>query len=154
MSSKFLTTLLASAAILVLNTACAEPDGKAGENIEAASTDTASTETASTEAKSTEGTPIESAPVDAASPPKEAAQRWTDAMHIPVDGSSLEAFNESLEKIKAQAKENEYTTLTNAIDYMVIYDLAAKRDRAKVAANLDGLTGAEIVDKVHWRKGR
>jgi malonyl CoA-acyl carrier protein transacylase len=75
-------------------------------------------------------------------------------MHIPVDGSSLEAFENSLEQIKEQVTAAEYTTLNNAIDYLLVYDLAAKRDRTKLAANLDGLTAEQIIEKVQWRKGK
>jgi len=73
-------------------------------------------------------------------------------MQIPVDGSSLDAFNASLETIKAQAQEPSYITLENAIQYLLVYDLTANRDMTKLAKNLDGLTGAEIVGRVKWRQ--
>jgi hypothetical protein len=73
-------------------------------------------------------------------------------MQIPVDGSSLEAFNESLAKIKEQAQEANYISLEQAIKYLLVYDLGAGRDRAKLARNLDGLTGDQIIERVHWRK--
>ncbi len=73
-------------------------------------------------------------------------------MQIPVDGSSLEAFNESLAKIKEQAQEPNYISLEEAIKYLLVYDLSAGRDRAKLAKNLDGLTGDQIIDRVSWRK--
>ena len=71
-------------------------------------------------------------------------------MKIPVDGSSLEAFNKSLELIKTKTTKAEYTTLTNAIDYLMVYNLQAQMNRAKLAAILDGETGEEIVDRVEW----
>ena len=73
-------------------------------------------------------------------------------MQIPVDGSSLEAFNESLAKIKEQAEEPNYISLEEAIKYLLVYDLSAGRDRAKLAKNLDGLTGDQIIERVAWRK--
>lgn len=73
-------------------------------------------------------------------------------MQIPVDGSSLDAFNDSLAKIKEQATEANYITLEEAIKYLLVYDLGAGRDRAKLAKNLDGLTGEQIIDKVSWRR--
>ena len=73
-------------------------------------------------------------------------------MQIPVDGSSLEAFNESLATIKAQAKEANYISLEEAIKYLLVYDLGAQNDKAKLAKNLDGLTGDQIIDRVIWRK--
>lgn len=72
-------------------------------------------------------------------------------MDIPVDGSSLEAFNKSLEKIRENATDSQYTTLKNAIQYLLLYDLGIRSDRTKLAAKLDGMTGHEIVDKIKWR---
>lgn len=75
-----------------------------------------------------------------------------DGMKIPLDGSSLAAFETSLEKVKRNTSPDKYETLTNAIDYLLVYDLAAQRDREKLAARLDGNSGYEIVDKVGWQK--
>ena len=74
-----------------------------------------------------------------------------DGMDIPLDGSSLEAFETSLARVKAHTSAENYTTLINAIEYHLLYDLSAERDRAKLAANLDGMTPREVVDKVIWR---
>ena len=83
----------------------------------------------------------------------EPVEPWEgDGMDIPLDGSSLEAFNTSLARVKAHTKPSSYTTLINAIDYLLVYDLSAKRDRAQLAANLDGLTGRQVIDKVSWQK--
>jgi hypothetical protein len=73
-------------------------------------------------------------------------------MQIPVDGTSLEAFNESLAAIKAQSEEANYTSLESAIQYLLVYDLGAGRDMAKLAKNLDGQTGDQIIEQVEWRK--
>jgi nucleoid-associated protein YgaU len=137
MKLRNLTTLLASAAILAFNTACAETEDEAPQATAAAPTETALAEAAPAEAASAE------APAQARA-----------GMHVPVDGSSLEAFENSLEQIKDQVTAAEYTTLTNAIDYLLVYDLTAKRDRTKLAANLNGLTAEQIIEKVQWRKGK
>jgi hypothetical protein len=68
-----------------------------------------------------------------------------------MDGSSLEAFERSLELVKITGSVGEYTSLLDAIQYLLIYDLGAKRDRAKLAARLDGVTGHDILAKVKWR---
>ena len=73
-------------------------------------------------------------------------------LDIPLDGSSLEAFDKSLEKVKKTSSESDYKTLENALDYLLLYDLAAQRDRAKLAPRLDGMTGQEILEKVNWRR--
>jgi hypothetical protein len=85
--------------------------------------------------------------------PAEPVEPWDgDGMDIPLDGTSLEAFDKSLARVKAYTSAEHYTTLVNAIDYLLVYDLSAKRDRAALAANLNGLTGHQVVDKVGWQK--
>ena len=73
-------------------------------------------------------------------------------MHIPLDGSSLEAFDASLELIKKKSTAKDYTSLVNSIDYLLIYDLSARHDRARLAANLNGMTGKEVIEQVDWRR--
>jgi hypothetical protein len=75
-----------------------------------------------------------------------------DGMEIPLDGSSLEAFDTSLARVKAHTSAKNYTTLVNAIEYLLVYDLAAKRDRAKLASHLDGLTSYQVLERVGWRR--
>ena len=75
-----------------------------------------------------------------------------EGMDIPLDGSSLEAFERSLLRVEAHTTQAHYTTLVNAIDYLLVYDLAAKRDKATLASLLDGLTGNQVVDKVGWQR--
>lgn len=75
-----------------------------------------------------------------------------DGMEIPLDGSSLEAFETSLARVQAHTSEANYTTLVNAIDYLLVYDLAAQRDRTRLASHLDGLTPYQVLDRVGWRK--
>jgi hypothetical protein len=75
-----------------------------------------------------------------------------DGMEITLDGSSLEAFETSLARVQAHTSEANYTTLVNAIEYLLVYDLASQRDRAKLAARLDGKTAYQVLEKVGWRR--
>jgi hypothetical protein len=75
-----------------------------------------------------------------------------DGMEIPLDGSSLEAFDASMARVKRHSTEANYTTLENAIEYLLVYDLEVKRNKEKLVAKLDGLTGKEVVSKVSWRR--
>ena len=75
-------------------------------------------------------------------------------LDIVLDGSSLKAFDKSLEQVKETASLADYKTLEGAIDYLLFYDLAAKRSPEKLAARLDGKTGNEVIAKVQWRKSR
>ena len=75
-----------------------------------------------------------------------------EGMEIPLDGSSLTAFDASLAKVKRNTSETNYTTLENAIEFLLVYDLGAQRDRVKLASRLNGLTGHEVVSKVGARR--
>ena len=122
---------------LSLSTACAKTDSEP--------------ETAATDNSSTPVSVTNTAPVPSATPPTEKAENeLSQGMHIPVDGTSLESFEQSLETIKAKATEAEYESLTGAIGYLMVYDIGARRDRAKLAQRLNGLTGEEILGRVHW----
>ena len=68
-----------------------------------------------------------------------------------MDGSSLEAFEKSLEKVRETGSEADYNSIQSALEYLLIYDLGAKRNREKLAARLDGITGHEILARVKWR---
>lgn len=88
---------------------------------------------------------------DATLPPP--IEPWDgDGLEIPLDGTSLQAFDQSLIRVKAYSEPEQYQSLLKAIDYLMVYDLSARGDRAKLAANLNGLTGYEVLNKVGWRK--
>lgn len=95
-------------------------------------------------------TPAEEIAPAVANETAEAAE--AKGLDMAVDGSSLEAFEKSLAKIKETCTEAEYQSLEGSLDYLMIYDLGAKRDREKLAARLDGSTGYEIIKMVKWRK--
>lgn len=71
-----------------------------------------------------------------------------------MDGSSLEAFEKSMEKVRETGSEADYKSLKGALDYLLFYDLGAQHNRQKLAARLDGKTGYEIIGRVKWRKSR
>jgi len=73
-------------------------------------------------------------------------------LDIVLDGSSLETFDNSLAKIRETSSASEYKTLENSINYLLFYDLAAQRNREKLASRLDGMTGAEVMEKVDHRR--
>ncbi|MFB3077610.1 MAG: hypothetical protein ACE1Y4_06340, partial [Lysobacterales bacterium] len=77
-----------------------------------------------------------------------------NGLDIVMDGSSLEAFEKSIERVKQTGSEADYKSLEGALDYLLVYDLGARHNREKLAARLDGKTGHEIIDRVKWRKSR
>lgn len=76
----------------------------------------------------------------------------TTGLDIVMDGSSLEAYEKSLEKVRETGSEADYKSLKAAFEYLLFYDLGAQRNREKLAARLDGTTGHEIIKRVRWRK--
>ena len=87
-------------------------------------------------------------------PAEKAKTGFSEGMKIPLDGSSLEAFNKSLESIKGKTEGTEYKALTGAINYLLVYDLRAKRNRTILAQHLNGLTGEQIIEKVRWSRSK
>ena len=75
-------------------------------------------------------------------------------LDIVMDGSSLEAFEKSMEQVKETGTAEEYRALESAIDYLLIYDLSAKRNMEKLIERLNGRTGHEIIKRVGWGKSR
>lgn len=73
-------------------------------------------------------------------------------LDIVLDGSSLASFEKSLEEIKETSTSNEYLSLEKSIQYLMFYDVAAKRDREKLAKRLDGMTGRQVVERVAKRR--
>lgn len=86
-------------------------------------------------------------------PAEQLHPEYSEGMRIPVDGSSLESFDQSLAAIKDQTTADEYANLTNAIDYLLVYNLSAKQDRAKLAQSLNGKTGEQIVNEANSNQG-
>ena len=85
--------------------------------------------------------------------PVAAIEPWDgDGMDIPLDGSSMEAWEASMARVEAHTTEKKYATLEDAIQYHLLYDLGAQRDMEKLIKRLDGRTGYEIVALVKWRK--
>lgn len=95
---------------------------------------------------------------DAETPEAEAGmveEAGSPGMNIPLDGDTIETFEESLESIRAETTVAEFTTLQNALDYLLVYDLGARRNRELLYQRLDGKTPNEVLDMVKWRqKGR
>lgn len=103
-------------------------------------------------AKATSVSAAEVASADAIDTAEAAQVTTATGLDIVMDGSSLEAYEISLEKVRETGSETDYASLKNAFKYLLLYDLGAKRDPEKLAARLDGKTGHEILARVKWGK--
>ncbi len=90
--------------------------------------------------------------VESSTPEDTIGSAEATGLDIVMDGSSLEAFEQSMEQVRETGTAVEYKSITGAIDYLLIYDIGAKRNMKTLASRLNGLTGNEIVGRVNWRK--
>ena len=75
-----------------------------------------------------------------------------DGLALTLDGSSVEAFDASMARIKRHTDEASYKSLDGAVGYLLVYDLEARGNKEKLITKLDGKTGYEVLDMVGWRK--
>jgi len=75
-----------------------------------------------------------------------------DGMKIPLDGSSVAAFEASMAKVKRNTTEQRYETLEKAVDYLLAYDLGAQGKKALLVERLNGLNGYEVIARTGWGK--
>jgi hypothetical protein len=115
---------------LFLSTACAEQ----GQDNEAAAKAGDSTTQAAPDAA------VEKAPADIDS-----------VMDQPVDFSSPEAVESTLQRIREQEGEAAYKNLNSAMAYLLYYDLGLGNDKAKLHKKLDGQTPNQIIAQMRKR---
>lgn len=72
----------------------------------------------------------------------------TSIMDQPVDFSTPENAEKSLQKIREQEGEKAYKNLNSAMKYIMFYDLSIGNDKEKLYKKLDGSTPNEILAKM------
>ena len=63
--------------------------------------------------------------------------RESQLIVMKMDGSSEAAFEESLKKLQETAPTDEYKSVKSAIQYLLVYDLNARGNKAKLYSKLD-----------------
>ena len=120
MYKKFFTTLSIVAMTLFLVPACAEQDN--GTEASASTTTTDAVKTADGEQAS--------------------------VMDLPVDFSTPENVDKSIEKVKQEAGETKARNLSIAMKYLLTYDLSVSHNEEKLHKKLNGSTPNEIIAKM------
>lgn len=77
------------------------------------------------------------------------AQEEGYGLTMVVDGSSPEAFQESLELIAMDTTQEQYRQLDSALRFLATYDTAAWQGLPNLYETLDGMTGEEIIERAH-----
>lgn len=72
-------------------------------------------------------------------------------MDQPVDFSTPEKVEETLQNIREQEGEGAYNNVINAMKFIMFYDLSVGQDENKLHKKLDGQTPNEIVARMKRR---
>lgn len=131
MLKHLITTVSLCFMILTLTPACAEQDK--------------GTETAAAGKPSSE---TSAAPATGAATAAPAAEKAMTVMDEPVDFSTPEEVEKSIEKVRQEAGEAQARDLSNALGYILAYDLSLGRDKEKMYKKLNGRTPNEIIAKM------
>ena len=103
----------------------------------------AETVKSTTQTEETSSTSIEAEAATA-----EAEGEQTSVMDLPVDFSTPEKVEESIEKVRQQAGDGEARELSNALGYILAYDLSVGGKKEKMYKKLDGRTPNDIIAKM------
>lgn len=131
MFKKLFTAIFISTLTFMIVPACAEQDN--------------ATEAVTGTAQTTE-TQISTAEVEAT----EAVSGDEDlsVMDLPVNFSTPEDIEKSIEKVKQEAGDGKARALKNAMAYVLYYDLSLGNDKEKMYKKLNGSTPNEIIAKM------
>lgn len=76
------------------------------------------------------------------------AQQDASLMNQPVDFSSPEAVEKTLQDIRDKEGDKAYSQLDNAMKYLMVYDLSVSNNKEKLYEKLNGMTPEEIIAKM------
>jgi len=94
--------------------------------------------------KGTATTDVESGEVESGT----AVGAQTSVLDQPVDFSSPEAVDESIDKVRQEAGEKKAREMTVAMKYILTYDLSVGHNKEKMHKKLDGSTPNEIIARM------
>jgi len=81
-------------------------------------------------------------------PATETAQQDVGVMNQPVDFSSPEAVEKTLQNIRDKEGDTAYNQLKNAMQYIKVYDLSLGNSDEKLYRKLNGRTPEQIIAKI------
>lgn len=131
MFKKLFTTFSIVTMTLILVPACAEQNADA---------ETVKSTTQTEETSSVSG--------EAEAEAAEADGEQVSVMDLPVDFSSPEKVEESIEKVRQEAGDDAARDLSNALGYILAYDLSVSSNKEKMYKKLDGRTPNAIISKM------
>jgi len=136
MRVKILRTFSAIAMVLILTPACAKQDQEADAK---ANAQPAAEASAAVSGPASAGEAAEAA---------ETAGSDMSIMDKPVNFSTPEDVDKSIEAVRLEAGDKAARDLNNALKYILAYDLSLRRDKEKMYQKLNGRTPNEIIAKM------
>jgi succinate dehydrogenase/fumarate reductase flavoprotein subunit len=76
------------------------------------------------------------------------AEESTSLMTQPVDFSSADAVEATMENIREKEGDQAHAQLKNAMQYIMVYDLSVGNDKEKLYKKLNGRTPEQIIAKI------
>lgn len=80
--------------------------------------------------------------------------RAVSVMEQPLDGSSMESFTAGLDRISEEGSEEDYRNVMSALDFLLFYDIGARRKKDLLYARLDGMTPNQILERVSSHRAK
>jgi hypothetical protein len=95
--------------------------------------------------------PVDEATAKSGAVTKKVAEQPSDAensiMNQPLDFSTPEGIETSMQNVREQAGDKAYRKLDNAMKYLLYYDLGVKNNKDALYKKLDGETPEQIIAK-------
>ena len=135
MNNALIPLITAMSLTLFLSVACADQNQDADATAKAADSTT------------------QSADNNADSTTQSADNSADSLMDKPVDFSSLEQAEKTLQNILEQEGQTAYGQVKNALDYLLFYDIGVSRSKDKLYAKLNGHTPNQIIATMKAMKG-
>ena len=74
-----------------------------------------------------------------------AAEAASSVMDLPLDGTSLETFDQGVAMVRAEASAQQSGALESAFKMILFYDLSLAGSREKLSEKLNGMTPNEVI---------
>lgn len=131
MFKKLFTAIFISTLTFMIVPACAEQDN--ATEVVTGTAQTTETQVSTAEVEATEAV---------------SGDEELSVMDLPVNFSTPEDIEKSIEKVKQEAGDGKARTLKNAMKYVLYYDLSLGNDKEKMYKKLNGSTPNEIIAKM------
>jgi len=94
----------------------------------------------------------ESVAANAAGAATEAPVETPAWLKVVMDGSSFEAFSESMEQVREVGGDDAYERISASFKNLLFLDIGARNNKEILASRLDGMTSGQVIAKAGYVK--